>query len=316
LVYAGWLRDFWEPFTWYLRVEEGLPATYFIIPFKGRAGERVPGRHASRRACGYELSELRPAIARLLNAGSEVAVHGIDAWHDEVKGRAERARIADVTGRQVAGIRMHWLLSDEKTPGTLERAGYTYDSTAGYNEAVGYRNGTSQAYRPPGTKTLLELPMHIQDGALFYPQRLDLSEKDAWTRCRALIDASTRYGGVLTLIWHDRSHGPERFWGEFYERLVEALKTSGARFATAAEAVTWFARRRAVVFEQRGAAVVLRGEGRGTVPGLLVRVHHPMRGDADATSRPQRSSTDFEWDGASSLELDPSGGRLQKEYAS
>ncbi|MGB8323258.1 MAG: hypothetical protein WCE52_09895, partial [Candidatus Acidiferrum sp.] len=41
-VYMGWARDFWEPFDWYLSVEANLPATYFLIPFKGRAGERVP----------------------------------------------------------------------------------------------------------------------------------------------------------------------------------------------------------------------------------------------------------------------------------
>ncbi len=46
-VYAGWLEDFWEPFAWYARVEHGLPATYFLIPFKRRPGERVPGAAAS-----------------------------------------------------------------------------------------------------------------------------------------------------------------------------------------------------------------------------------------------------------------------------
>ena len=39
-VYLGIAKDFWEPFAWYLKVEEGLPSTYFIIPFKGRAGKR------------------------------------------------------------------------------------------------------------------------------------------------------------------------------------------------------------------------------------------------------------------------------------
>ena len=57
-VYAGWAKDFWEPFEWYLEVEKGLPATYFLIPFKRRAGEKVPGRHASRRATAYDVGDL------------------------------------------------------------------------------------------------------------------------------------------------------------------------------------------------------------------------------------------------------------------
>ena len=46
LIYAGWARDFWEPFEWYLEAERGLPATYFLIPFKQRAGDRAPMPHA------------------------------------------------------------------------------------------------------------------------------------------------------------------------------------------------------------------------------------------------------------------------------
>src|SRR5207253_3818793 len=55
LVYLACAKDFWSPFDWYLQAEKGLPATYFLIPFKGRAGERVPGRSPSRRAAAYDL---------------------------------------------------------------------------------------------------------------------------------------------------------------------------------------------------------------------------------------------------------------------
>ena len=33
------------------------------------------------------------------------------------------------------------------------------------------------------------------------------------------MDNASEFGGVLTVIWHDRSHGPERFWGDFYIKL-------------------------------------------------------------------------------------------------
>ena len=51
-VYLGWVKDFWEPFAWYLRVEKDLPATYFLIPFKRRAGETCQAATPSRRATG------------------------------------------------------------------------------------------------------------------------------------------------------------------------------------------------------------------------------------------------------------------------
>src|SRR5205814_8142028 len=139
-------------------------------------------------------------------------------------GLDELARINGANGESKTGIRIHWLLRDANTPYALERAGYAYDSSFGYNETIGYRAGSSQVFRPLGAETLLELPLHIQDGALFYPQKLGLSETEAWELCQGVIDRTQEHGGIVTVLWHDRSHGPERFWGEFYAKLVEDLK--------------------------------------------------------------------------------------------
>jgi hypothetical protein len=276
-VYLGWAKDFWDPFEWYLRVEKNLPATYFLIPFKGCAGERVPGRHPSRRATAYDVRDLPEWTALLMKEGCELGVHGIDAWHSVEKGRDELARIAEVTGDSGVGVRMHWLLNDPHTPAVVEKAGYAYDSTAGYNETIGYRNGTSQVFRPVGAQALLELPLHIQDGALFYSKRLDLSQSEAEARCGALIENAGEAGGVLSVLWHDRSHAPERLWGDFYLRLLHRLKASKAWFGTGRQVVEWFQKRRQVRFEmvETGAAVgtVPRYDGATITPPLIVRLH-------------------------------------------
>ncbi len=306
LVYLGWARDFWEPFEWYLKAEDGLPATYFLIPFKRRAGERVPGAHASRRATGYDVTDLRDWAATLQGEVREIGVHGLDAWHSVEKGRAERERVAAVAGQSKIGIRMHWLLQDSKTIGVLEEAGFSYDSTAGYNETVGYRNGTAQVFRPLGARTLLELPMHIQDGALFFPQRMDLSESQAQARCQLIIDHSVQCGGVLTILWHDRSHGPERFWGDFYLRLLEQLKSLNVWFGSAGQAVSWFRQRREVRFERidtpDGARARLCYEGGEVQPPFRIRVYGPTGGSTAATTT--ADFVDISWDGKSLEELD------------
>src|SRR5213592_1547103 len=82
LVYLGWAADFWDPFRWYLEVEKDLPATYFLIPFKWRAGDKVTAPHANRRATAYDVTDIRQSAMTLLKHRCEVAVHGIDAWHD------------------------------------------------------------------------------------------------------------------------------------------------------------------------------------------------------------------------------------------
>jgi len=296
-VYLGWARDFWEPFAWYQRVERGLPATYFLIPFKGRRGDRVPGAGASRRAAAYDVMDVRDTARALADEGCEIGVHGIDAWHSASLGRDEAARVAAATGEPPSGIRTHWLLADSASPAALEGAGYAYDSTVGFNETIGYRAGTTQVFRPLETRTLLELPLHIQDGALFYPSRLHLSEDEAAAWCDRLIEWARRSGGVLTVLWHDRSHAPERFWGDFYIRLIARLKAAGAWFATGRQAVAWFGRRRRVRFERIGLSKDLwRIHGTAdaaAAPALIVRVHQSPT-----------TSVDIAWNAASVIDVD------------
>jgi hypothetical protein len=302
LVYLGWREDFWLPFEWYLRVEKELGATYYLIPFKDRGGDKLPANVSALRATAYELSDLSEWIKRLQDAGCEIGVHGIDAWHDSKRAVEEREKVVSVSGAQNLGVRMHWLLSDEKTTQILDEAGYAYDSTAGYNHDVGYYAGTSQVYRPAHTRHLLELPLHIQDGALFYPQRLDLSDADAMELCNAFVQRALSYRGVLTILWHDRSHGPERFWGAFYVRLLAMLKESKPWFATARETVGWFAARRSIIFERHTSAL---GESEvvarcGEAPSRAFRV------------RTHQGAREIEWTGTETINLSdllrPQGG--------
>jgi len=308
-VYLGWSKDFWDPFEWYLQAEKNLPATYFFIPFKGRAGEKLAGRNASRRAAAYDIGDIPGWTETLLREGYELGVHGLDSWHSTDKGRDELARIAAVTRGRNIGIRMHWLIRQENTARILEDAGYSYDSSAGYNETIGYQNGTSQAFRPCGVQRLLELPLLIQDGALFYPKRLDLSESEAEEQCETLIENASKFGGVLTLLWHDRSHGPERFWGDFYIRLIQKLRSLGAWFDTAGDVVDWFRKRRAVRFEPVATAgrpqTLLRYEGGPIVPPLIVRLY-PGSYVRNMSGAPQTTSdfVDIPFPGETNHQLD------------
>lgn len=311
-VYAGWARDFWIPFDWYLNVEKDLGTTYFLIPFKGRAGENLPVGHANKRAAAYDIADIPEWAGVLTRKGCEIGVHGIDAWHDVQKGREELKRIASITGEPQVGIRMHWLLSKEDSARTLEEAGYAYDSSSGYNESVGYRCGTTQVFRPPGAKRLLELPMHVQDGALFFPNRLGLSEPEAWQRCGALLENTKKYGGVLTLIWHDRSPQPERFWGGFYTKLLSELKSRGARFGTCLQVVDWFRRRRNVVFKPvevsgQTRRMTLGYSGGRIEPPLILRIHLAKDVVSDENEQVDNPPViDISWSGESDVDLDDS----------
>jgi len=249
-VYLGISRDFWFQFDRYQEIEHNLRSTFFFIPFKNRPGDHSDYSVSSKRAAQYDINDISDQIKKLANHGNEIALHGIDAWQSPEKAQQELDRIHDITGCSKMGVRMHWLFFDQHSQQILEQAGFIYDSTSGYNDAVGYMAGTTQVFRPLDVNALLELPLHLSDTALFYPRRMNMAESPASLLCQKLINNVSAYGGILTINWHHRSLAAERLWGDFYIDLLKKLQANAAYFTTAKQAVDWFQKRRDVSFEQ------------------------------------------------------------------
>jgi hypothetical protein len=278
-VRLGLAKDFWKEFDRYLEID-GEGGTYFVIPKRDYAGLPLNGNGAGGRACRYTILDVLPQLKNITAAGGEIGLHGIDAWQDAEAGRREQTEVTNVVGVSQAGVRMHWLYFDSNSPAILDQAGFGYDSTVGFNDAVGYRAGATQAYRPPGATRLLELPLHVMDTALFYPAHLNLDETAAEGRVWGMMDDVERFGGALTINWHDRSIAPERLWDGFYLKLVAELRRRGAWMPTGSQATAWFRKRRAASVEVKrleGSRLQVKGcapEG-DQLPGLIIRIHKP-----------------------------------------
>lgn len=279
-VYANIVKDFWVQFDRYMEIEKGLPSTYFFIPFKKRAGKEISGKAPMRRECKYDISDVQSHVRSLISKGYEIGLHGIDAWIDLENGCKEFEQIQQVTGHVNIGVRMHWLYFGEQSPKHLEKAGFLYDSTYGYNGAVGFKAGTAQVFRSPGAERLLELPLQLQDTALFLSGRMGLGEDSAFELCKILVGINLIYGGVLTVNWHHRSIAPERLWDGFYERLLNHLQEYRVWFGTACEVVRWFEKRRKAQFKEikfrnRNLKLKVCGQEGFSGPGLILRLHKP-----------------------------------------
>lgn len=277
LVHLGLAKDFWYQFDHYVELENGAASTFFVIPKKGETGLDANGQRPAKRAASYAARDLKDILRGLENSGKEIGVHGLDAWRDAAAGRDEKQIISELAGLTECGVRMHWLYFDKNSHSELEKAGFIYDSTVGYNGTVGYRAGTTQVFLPLTATKLLELPMHVMDTALFYPSYLNLSPKQAEEKIRPLIADAAQFGGALTVNWHDRSIAPERLWDGTYRWLLVEFKTHGAWFATAAQAVAWFQKRRAVTFDATAAGQIKIKAvgGAGNLPALRLRIFQP-----------------------------------------
>jgi hypothetical protein len=302
LVYAGVLPDFWLPFDRYMSVDGDSRSTFFVIPFRDLPGRGVDGPGHPRRAVRYGAEEISPWLPELKSRGFEIGVHGIDAWGDPEAAASESQKIAELTGETELGVRMHWLYFDASSFAVLDRAGFAYDASIGYNDAVGFRAGTAQVFRPLSAGRLLELPLIVQDSALFFPGRMGCSETEAFGLCDRILDWTEQLGGVSTLSWHERSLVPERQWDGTYRWLLSEVQRRGAYVAPARDVVSWFSARRSV--DLQGVEVggdrlraIANGELQGVAPpSLMLRLHagwpeHASTGGSESEDIPVQAGT-------------------------
>lgn len=293
LVYAGLLEDFWSPFEQYAQADAPWRSTFFIIPFRGRPGRARKGESSSGRGVPYGASEIAAELRNLAAQGHEIAVHGVDAWCDSECGSQELATVRDASETDVRGVRMHWLYFDAASPLKLERAGFDYDATRGYNETVGFHAGTAQVFAPLQTERILELPLLLQDTALLYPGRMHCSEDEALGSAERLLDAVSHQGGVATISWHERSLAPERLWDRAYDGVLAHLRARDAWVRPAREVVAWFRARRSIDLEGAELTPLVVSSlppaaSQASAESLRLRIHHPAR-----EAGPRASYTDL-----------------------
>lgn len=189
----------------------------------------------------YDVQDIEREIREIAGAGWEVGLHGGHRAYAEPEAlAAEKRRLEEVLGRPVIGYRNHYLrFRVPDTWASLSKAGFRYDSTMGYTDCVGFRNGMCHPYRPYDPRAdreidILEVPPNIIDGTLFRFMLLD--RETAWELTQRLVDATERYQGVITVLWHNHNMFGEEL--KFYERLLqyclekEAWMTSGAEIET------------------------------------------------------------------------------------
>lgn len=155
----------------------------------------------------YDVEVLERELGQIADAGWEVGLHGGYYSYDSAEAiRKEKQRLEKVLGRSVYGYRNHWLCI--KVPDTwqhLAAAGFRYDSTVGYNDVPGFRNGMCYPFKPFNINSgseidIVEIPLAIMDCSLLGSYK---SLSGAWETAKRLIDTVARYNGVITILWHN-----------------------------------------------------------------------------------------------------------------
>ena len=177
----------------------GVQSTLFVIPRQGH-----------RRDANYRLEELAPHLVEASKKGFSVELHG--SYTSVVDGTTlpqESLRLEKTTGKRTLGNRQHWLRFDrhENLFQEIERAGLVLDSTLGFSDMVGFRNGASFAFPPYDFKNekahpFLEIPLVLMDVSLEAASRtLSRNPQDL---ADEVLEQSRKWGwGGISLLWHN-----------------------------------------------------------------------------------------------------------------
>jgi len=190
----------------------------------------------------YDIEDCESIIGELSDKGWEVGLHGgHTAYNNPVEMKAKKQRLEKILNKNIVGYRNHFLRF--LVPDTWEHlcsAGFLYDTTFGYADCVGFRNGMCHPFKPYNLTTqheidILEIPLTIMDCTLDGYMKLEISK--AWETTKQLIDTVERYRGVITLLWHNTYlTGEER---KFYEKILRYCADKGA-WMTSGEEIARF----------------------------------------------------------------------------
>ena len=191
----------------------------------------------------YAIEDLEREMCKLQDRGWEIGLHGGgEAYRDSERLQREKRHLEKVLNRTVYGYRNHFLKF--RVPDTwelLERAGFRYDTTLGYPDCVGFRNGMCHPFHPFNLNTnrrmeILEIPLTIMDQTLFSYMRLNMEQ--AWTLTKGLLETVEKHNGVITILWHNTymTGAPLRF----YSKILKYGRERGAWMTNCKEIETWW----------------------------------------------------------------------------
>lgn len=212
----------------------GAKSTFFFI-----TASRDPVRFR------YNIEDIADEIKLITERGWEVGLHGgYYSFCDINAVKNEKSRLEKALGREVIGYRNHYLRFEAPdTWAILEKCRFKYDTTCGYTNTVGFRNGMCHPFRPYDLNRrqwlgIYEFPLHVMESAMY-----DFTKpNEAWEPIRLLLEKAESVKGVITVLWHSETFScPFRAkWAELYEKILEYGKDHNAFMTSAEELYQWW----------------------------------------------------------------------------
>ena len=179
---------------------------------------------------GYSLKSpgLTERLRDLRVRGHEIGAHpSYSSWNDRFRLAEERSSLERAVAGDVRACRQHWMrFSWSETWAAQEQAGFSLDSTLGFNDRPGFRVSAALRHRPwnqltARPHTLEVLPLIVMDSHLYDYAELDPQARGK--RLRHFIDEVRAVGGEAAILWHPHTLSKDYGWQKGFEEMLEVV---------------------------------------------------------------------------------------------
>jgi len=208
----------------------GFESTFFVV-----------GRRSHPRDPNYSLETIASPIAKAIARGFSPGLHG--SYRSVMEDRSlagEASILSERFAKRIRTNRQHWLrfATHRSLFRELEAAGLFADSSLGFPESAGFRNGASFAFPPYDFERecphrFLEIPLVLMDGGVEAEARQ--SGRDPGNIVEAVLGASRKTGwGGISILWHNPIEplSVPREINEIFWRLAAERKDSNEEWLT------------------------------------------------------------------------------------
>jgi len=234
---AGMLIKSYDPFTNFKQIIDieaqfNAKSTFFLLvnrkDFDG----------------GNDLNYLIDEMNFVVDKGWEIGLHtGYFSYDNPHKISNEKKILENASDFKIKGVRNHFLrFSVPKTWEVLSQF-FKYDSTYGYADHVGFRNGMCHPFKPCTLDgeiiNIWEIPLTVMDTTFI--KYMDADAREAFEWIKLLVKKVERVRGVITLLWHNTTFDElaHSDYAKLYKALLHYFKAKGAWLTSCGELITW-----------------------------------------------------------------------------
>lgn len=221
--------DYWQFDVWQeLECKADIRSTFYVYAKTLSKGLKTRSKRWLFDP-GYDIqrdARLSTKLKELLDGGWEIGLHGsFDSYKDFELLKTEKEILESVIDQPVKKVRQHWLRFSEETLRIQEAVGFEADSTLGFNELPGFRSGIASAYYPydferQSAFKIKEVPMVLMDSMLFDYR---VTDEPDFSLVSEILDQVAKFGGQVSIDWHQRVTASDYNWHDAYFQIVCAL---------------------------------------------------------------------------------------------